>query len=51
MSLRGLLVDAVGQLDEVETALTPDGAIMNGPRETRRTPAGRRQVSSGGRRQ
>ena len=27
MSLRGLLVDAVGQLDDVESALTPEGAI------------------------
>jgi hypothetical protein len=27
MSLRDLLVDAVGQLDDVETTLTPDGAI------------------------
>jgi len=27
MSLRDLLVDAVGQLDDVETTRTPDGAI------------------------
>ena len=27
MTLRGLLVDAVGQLDDVESALTPEGAI------------------------
>jgi hypothetical protein len=27
MSLRDLAVDAVGQLDDVEATLTPDGAI------------------------
>ena len=27
MSLRDLLVDGVGQLDDVETTLAPDGAI------------------------
>ena len=27
MTLRDLLVDAVGQLDDVEAALTPEGAI------------------------
>ena len=27
MSLRDLLVDAVGQLDDVEATLTPDGAV------------------------
>ena len=27
MTLRGLLVDAIGQLDDVDSALTPEGAI------------------------